>query len=356
MGKYYNANSLTNYLNVKDNLLSKEETLELINKYRSGDLEARHTLVLRNIGLVFYAASIFKLSRDNIYYEDYIQEGILGLYDAVDKYDSSRGGFSSCALSYILHKMFFKSDEVNYIVHVSHQLSVLGRKIRRYIMAYEKENFEFPSKEQIIEKFDLSIDRYNRVIYALVNNSLITNEEALKLKLDSNNPDPKYNYIANSLESNTLDDELIRKDFCESFSLLMEKSLTKRGLEIMKLHMAGNRSIDIAKKLGISDKAVYKSIYDSYDRMKRSLIIDEFKEEEEMQEANYKNMVDEENASKTKNNYIVDYFPQTDTYYLKCSDCSYMWQQSRNLVLNNLTVCPRCWHKKPKKIRKKENY
>lgn len=87
-----NTYSKTGY---SQELLSEAETIELFKKIQAGDLKARDEFILRNAKLVNSIATAkvqstgFKFG--SLTLEDLIQEGMMGLIKAVDKFDLSVG-------------------------------------------------------------------------------------------------------------------------------------------------------------------------------------------------------------------------------------------------------------------------
>lgn len=69
--------------------LSKEEELELIEKAKEGDLEARNTLIERNLRLVAHVIKKYKTV--GIDQEDLISIGTIGLIKAVSTFDNTKG-------------------------------------------------------------------------------------------------------------------------------------------------------------------------------------------------------------------------------------------------------------------------
>src|SRR5256885_281366 len=62
---------------------------ELVMAHRQGDANAREVLILRYSGLARAIARRF--ARRGLAYDDIVQSGYLGLIQAVDRYDTSRG-------------------------------------------------------------------------------------------------------------------------------------------------------------------------------------------------------------------------------------------------------------------------
>ena len=72
----------------KQGKITKEEERELMNRASEGDLEAKHKLVLANIG--FATASAKKQKFSNIEFDDMNQECIYGLIEATERIDKNR--------------------------------------------------------------------------------------------------------------------------------------------------------------------------------------------------------------------------------------------------------------------------
>ncbi len=82
------------------NLLSNEEFLRLIAEYRSGDKEAKNSIVQHNLRLVMSIAQRFN-GRGEL--DDLFQIGCIGLMKAIDKFDPSYGvKFSTYAVPVII--------------------------------------------------------------------------------------------------------------------------------------------------------------------------------------------------------------------------------------------------------------
>lgn len=70
-------------------MLKPEEELELYNKYKNGDIEAAKMLVKAHLRLVAKIAMEYRSAYHNVL--DLIQEGTLGLMQAVKKFDPEKG-------------------------------------------------------------------------------------------------------------------------------------------------------------------------------------------------------------------------------------------------------------------------
>jgi len=72
-------------------ILSAREEKDLARRVIAGDKEARETLIRLNMRLVMYIASPFRNRMFGLEFDDIVQEGVIGLNRAVDKFDPERG-------------------------------------------------------------------------------------------------------------------------------------------------------------------------------------------------------------------------------------------------------------------------
>src|SRR5690554_5962930 len=113
----------------KNNLLSHEESLELIKKSQEGDKFSTEKLVEHNLGLVL---SIVKKFKNRGYdKEDLFQLGSIGLIKAIQNFDTSYNvKFSTYAVPMIMGeiKRFLRDDG---IIKVSRSLKETYQKIHQ---------------------------------------------------------------------------------------------------------------------------------------------------------------------------------------------------------------------------------
>ena len=82
---------------------SKEEEYELLKRAQNGDEEARNIMVESNLRLVASFANKYS-QYTKVPWEDLFQEGTIGLFTAISKFDLSTGNkFSTYASWWILH-------------------------------------------------------------------------------------------------------------------------------------------------------------------------------------------------------------------------------------------------------------
>lgn len=139
-------------------LLSPEEERELARRVRRGDEAAKKRLIEANMRLVVNIAKNYK--NRSIPFEDLVQEGAIGLMNAVDRFDPERGyRFSTYATHWIRQTigraLDFKARMVRVPAHVSEVIRKVDRERERLL----KENGREPSLDEIAEALDLPLKR-----------------------------------------------------------------------------------------------------------------------------------------------------------------------------------------------------
>ncbi len=136
-------------------LLTPEEELELAKRARKGDEEAKQKLVEANMRLVMNIAKHYRNAL--VPFEDLVQEGAIGLMNAVERYDPSRGyRFSTYATHWIRQAIGRaidnKAKTVRIPAHVAEQL----RRMERERDRLRRETGDEPSIEQLAKAMGVS--------------------------------------------------------------------------------------------------------------------------------------------------------------------------------------------------------
>lgn len=134
--------------NWKRKSLSKTELRELIKKAQSGDIEARNKVVENSIWLVGTVNSKYNNT------EDGFQQGILGLIEAVEKYNMSvETKFSTYAYYWITQKIDRYINKNAY--KTSHNLIFLYKELQKFSGTKE----EFFIKKKLLPKTILALEK-----------------------------------------------------------------------------------------------------------------------------------------------------------------------------------------------------
>ena len=143
---------------------TRSETLRLLAAYsQDNDAGAREQLVTNYVPLVRSICWRFRRSREP--QEDLFQVGLIGLLNAIDKFDPRQGtSFSTLAIPEVLGAI------LNYLRDHSNLIKV-PRKLRRNKLAVDKASDSmapslghWPSVHELAERCDLSEDEINEVI------------------------------------------------------------------------------------------------------------------------------------------------------------------------------------------------
>ncbi len=136
-------------------LLTPEEEIELAERARKGDEEAKQKLVEANMRLVMNIAKHYRNAL--VPFEDLVQEGAIGLMNAVERYDPSKGyRFSTYATHWIRQAIGRaidnKAKTVRIPAHVAEQLRRMERERERL----RRETGDEPSIEQLAKAMGVS--------------------------------------------------------------------------------------------------------------------------------------------------------------------------------------------------------
>lgn len=144
-------------------LLSPEEEIEIGNRLKQGDSDAKETLIKSNLRLVVSIAKRFIYS--GVPFLDLIQDGNLGLMKAVDRFDVDKGyKFSTYSTWWIrqsIQRSIYDSGRlIRRPVHIEETL----KQINMYIRKQEQITGEVPSASQISKELKISLSKVKEVL------------------------------------------------------------------------------------------------------------------------------------------------------------------------------------------------
>ncbi len=146
--------------------LTGDDLQEVWNAFLSGDSRsAKHQLMLQYIGLVRYVLHNLSLPPSKVLNdEDFLQIGILGLNDALDRYDKQRGvKFETYAIPRIRGMILDEVRRADWLSRTARKRS------QDYLQAADKLRSEYgreASQEEIRTKLNLSTDEYKMYLRA----------------------------------------------------------------------------------------------------------------------------------------------------------------------------------------------
>ncbi len=135
-------------------VLTREQEQDLFRRYADGDEVARRTILLSNVRLVVKVC--YRHLRDGMSLEDLVQDGLIGLMTAVEKFEPERGHkFSTYATWWIRQAAQKAAWGYRHIVHVPiHNATKLNR-VGRAWEALAQESEAEPTEWDIAERLGM---------------------------------------------------------------------------------------------------------------------------------------------------------------------------------------------------------
>lgn len=162
--------------------MSTEELLELYSKTK--DLSVKQAVVLRYTGLIKSIA----LQMRNVYIsfsqiDDILNEGVIVLMNAIDKYDSSKNAKFETYISKRIKGM---------IIDLARKQDWIPRSVRKRVKEVEEainelhnKEGKYPSEEEVAEYLNISIEKYHDIMKKEVLFNVLSLDIVLAEKQDS---------------------------------------------------------------------------------------------------------------------------------------------------------------------------
>lgn len=234
-------------------LLTREEEYELATLIKEGDLKAREKFINSNLRLVVSIARRY-IGR-GLDFLDLIQEGNLGLINAVNKFDSNKGfKFSTNATWWIrqaiTRAIADKSRNIRIPVHLYEKIS----KLDKLFSNLQKKLGRDPTYEEMANELSITAEEVERLY-------IIKNDAGSINALIGEDGETELEYFIPASDT-TIEDEIIDSTLqSEVRNLLYECNLDDREIDIIMLRYGfNNRSPmtleEVGKKYGITRERV----------------------------------------------------------------------------------------------------
>jgi RNA polymerase primary sigma factor len=143
-------------------LLTKEEEIELAQGIERGDLKAKERLINSNLRLVVSNAR--RYMRQDLNLLDLIQEGILGLIRATEKFDYRKGfKFSTYATFWIRQAIQRALENKERTIRVPNQVAQRERKVMRIERELATKLGRDPTTEEVAKEAELTPEQVDEV-------------------------------------------------------------------------------------------------------------------------------------------------------------------------------------------------
>ena len=224
-------------------MLDIETTNKLISLAKSGDENAKSTLIQENSPLV--KSVIKKYINKGIEFDDLYQLGSLGFLKAINNFDESFGvKFSTYAVPMIAGeiKRFIRD---NGIIKVSRSTKQLNIRINRFIEDYITKNQHSPTIECIAQEFQIG---ESEVVYIMDSAN-----KPISLFTTVGDDSGKEQYLIEKIEDeNPLDKQLDNELL---YSIIKDLPVRDRKIIILR-YFRDKTQKDVAMELGVSQVQV----------------------------------------------------------------------------------------------------
>ena len=144
-------------------LLNKKQEQSLANNVRRGCRDSLHELVESNLSFVVKVASEYR--NLGLPFEDLLNEGNLGLIEAAQRYDATKGTkFITYAIWWIRKSILKSLSEHSNLVRVPTYQMKKVREIRDAENTLRRRLGRKPKREEISEKLDRSVNKIDQVL------------------------------------------------------------------------------------------------------------------------------------------------------------------------------------------------
>ncbi len=202
---------------------------EVLRRQAAAGQAAREALVLHNLPLVLSIAGRFRNS--NLSYDDLIQEGILGLIKAADRYDPTRGTrFGTLAVWWIRQSIGRAVANTGRLIRLPVNRAWKLGQLRRYTAQLEQATGDEPPLAQVAEMASVSVEtaadllREGQSAVSLDAPADPDDRAALERVADSEAADPEQVVVDGSLKQ-ALEESLARLEEREAQILRMRFGL-----------------------------------------------------------------------------------------------------------------------------------
>ena len=277
MGAFASRSSTDIYLREIQNykLLTREEELDMIKRYKSGEIEVRDEFLSRNLKLVVSIAKKY-LGR-GVALINLIQEGNMGLMKALDEFDLSREcRFSTYATnwikSYITRYIAGKSRNISLPNHFFYELGIF----RKVYTNLEKQLDRKPTISELADKTGKNKDVVLRYF------DYLNDTKSLSDKVGDED-DTEFSYFIPSSDE-SLETVAIKKDLSSGLTELLNKChLKPRELEVLMLRYGLNGDDpltleEIGRKYNLTRERVRQMESSALMRIRRSPYVKLFAE------------------------------------------------------------------------------
>ncbi len=238
-------------------VLSNEEKMELLNKIKNGDKNAREKFVNGNLKLVLSVIKRFYGRGENL--DDLFQVGCIGLIKAMDNFDLNQNvQFSTYAVPMIIGEIRRYLRDNN-MVRVSRSVRDLAYKVLAIRERVQKEEQRDISIEEIAKELEVEKEEIAFCLDAI--------QVPVSLQEPASGDDTDKILIMDQIKDKKNSDER----WAENITIMeaMKKLRDKERMIINKRFFEGRTQVEVADEIGISQAQVSRLEKSAINRIKR---------------------------------------------------------------------------------------
>lgn len=224
-------------------MLDKEEEMDCLIRFQlDGDLQARETLV--RAYLRYVVSTALRHLKKGMPFLDLIQEGTIGLFTAIDKFDVNRGvrlyHYSHWWISQAITRAISdKGALIRIPVHMHEQI----RQYQKQVLQLAHLLSRYPERHEVADSLDISLEKVDAIEYALMLKMESLDEELIDELWGYDEESLCYAEIVDDGEA-LIDDWIEKVDLRTQMQAALER-LSPRAQEI------------IAMRYGLHDDQIY---------------------------------------------------------------------------------------------------
>lgn len=145
-------------------VLTASQEKELFQRYHEGDLEAKRIIIESNLSLVIFYVEQMESYCRHLKFLDLVQEGNIGLIEAVERFDYKFGTkFSTYATDFIKGAIKGAIANKNREIDLPENLYWATSRYKNLVLEYQKCHGVMPSDKEICEKMNVSYSTMKKI-------------------------------------------------------------------------------------------------------------------------------------------------------------------------------------------------
>lgn len=248
-------------------IIEEDKALQQWRYYRSSkSIEVRNEIVLQHTGLVRKIVLRFKGSYSNFgQLDDMVNQGIIALIDAVEKFDPDLGNkfetFASLKIKGAIIDFMRKQDWVP-----RNQRNLAKELDEVYNELYSERGYE-PTKPEVAERMGVSLPHLDKILQQRHNSIILSYEEAINEKMMVASP-----LIVNESDKDSPEAGLLYQEMKEKLMEAIDQLNEKERLVVSLYYYESLKLREIAEILNITESRVSQIHSAAIIKMKSKMI------------------------------------------------------------------------------------